>query len=697
MNKITIVLIILLILLCCCIGLLCSGIFWVLSGQDLPDTLSWNSSTTEEMDLPVTSTGTMAASGRTVTPRSTSTPIPTSTQILLTATPEFISQPASDMAIEVLQTLEAAEVPMNDLRDLAMRLEGKSDNPLTIEGSPHEYQIGDEESFWVSNTDSDEKFQVHTILVYTTPHTYFWIEEGVDYDLNDVEELMNTFEDQIYPINREFFGSEWTPGVDNDPHLYVVYAGNLGYYLGGYFSSIDSYLPEVHEYPNAHEMLVLSSDNVWLDDEYTYGILAHEFQHMIHWNLDRNESIWINEGFAELAVFLNGYDTGYKDYSYASSPDMNITTWSSELGDATPNYGSAFLFMTYFLDRFGEEVTKALVAEQENNMYGLDKVFSDLVVTDPSTDEIYTADEFFRDWTLANFINDVSVEDGRYYYGNYDAVAYFSETETINNCTTDWLSRDVNQYGVDYIGVNCDRAFTLHFSGESEVGILPADVHSGDYVFWSNKGDESDMTLTRSFDFTGISAPISLTYWTWFDLEENYDYLYLEISEDGENWEIINTPSCTFLDPSGNNYGCGYNGTSGGWVEEMVDLSDYAGKEIQVRFEYVTDGAVNGEGLMLDDISVAEVNYSSDFEADDGEWEAAGFVRIQNRLPQTYLVSIIQRGNDTHVIEVDLEDDQTAELQIEPQSGDTDTIIVISGTTRYTNELARYRIKLGEQ
>jgi hypothetical protein len=30
------------------------------------------------------------------------------------------------------------------------------------------------------------------------------------------------------------------------------------------------------------------------------------------------------------------------------------------------------------------------------------------------------------------------------------------------------------------------------------------------------------------------------------------------------------------------------------------------------------------------------VNYSTDFEADDGGWTAVGFVRVNNVLPQTF-------------------------------------------------------------
>jgi len=52
---------------------------------------------------------------------------------------------------------------------------------------------------------------------------------------------MDAFENKIYPTDREFFGSEWTPGVDDDPHIYILYTSGLGANVGGYFYSPDEY------------------------------------------------------------------------------------------------------------------------------------------------------------------------------------------------------------------------------------------------------------------------------------------------------------------------------------------------------------------------------------------------------------------------------------------------------------------------
>ena len=150
----------------------------------------------------------------------------------------------------------------------------------------------------------------------------------------------------------------------------------------------------------------------------------------------------------------------------------------------------------------------------------------------------------------------------------------------------------------------------------------------------------------------------------WYDLETDYDYVFLEASTDGETWEILTTPSGTDEDPSGNSYGWGYNGQTDDWITEEVDLSQFAGQKVQIRFEYVTDAAVNGEGFLLDDVQIDAINYQSDFEADDGGWEAAGFVRVENILPQTYRLSLIIKGDTTTVTQIPLNPDQTAEIPL---------------------------------
>jgi len=596
-------------------------------------------------------------------------------------------------AIETRKILDTSLVPINDLRDLAMRLKGIKDIPETTGKPVIDYKVGDVKEFNAINTDTNENFTVTAKLAYESDHAYFWIDNAVEYDEEKVKSLGDIFENQIYPTDREIFGSEWTPGVDGDPHLYIIYARGLGESIAGLFSSIDSINPLARPDSNGHETFFMSADNLYFGDE-DKGTLAHEFQHMIHWYRDRNEDTWLNEGFSVLAEFLNKYDAGGFDELYVMNPDQQLTDWPDDSDMARPHYGESFLFLTYFLDRFGEKATQQLVAEPENGMVSIDKVLKDLNIIDPQTQKTITADDVFSDWVVTTFLKDSKAGDGRFVYHNYPDSPRPDATEKVAECPTGINTRGVMQYGVDYIELNCRGDFTLDFQGVLETGVLAEDFHSGKYAFWSNKGDESDMTLTREFDFTEVSSPLTFEYWIWYDLEEDYDFAYLEYSEDGQAWTIIPTVSCTSANKSGNSYGCGWNNTSGGWNKESVDLSFLAGKKVQLRFEYITDAAVNGEGLLLDDLSIPEIKYQTDFESDNGGWEPAGFVRIQNKLPQTYRVSLIQYGSPTTVIPISLDARNHAEIPLSISNSSKGAVLVVSGTTRLSRQEALYQFKI---
>jgi hypothetical protein len=590
-----------------------------------------------------------------------------------------------------LETLLAEAVPINDPIDLAKRLGGKENVPSTLPDPDAPYKVGEVKSFWVTNTDNNKNFQVQATLRYVGDNIYFWIENGVRYQESDLRQLANDFDQEIVPTNREFFGMEWNPGVDDDPRFYVLYARGLGSSLAGYFSSADELHPAAHPYSNAHEMFLLNADTVRLSDDYIYGTMAHEFQHMIHWYQDRNEETWVNEGFSMLAEHVNDLNAGGFDLDYVINPDLQLTDWGAETGKNGPHYGASYLFMVYFLDRFGEDATKALVANPENGFTGLDDVMQTLGILNPTTGQVYTANEVFTDWVVTNYVQDPTVEQGRYTYHSYSPYAV-SVNDSIFYCP-DQITSDVSQFGVDYIEIDCPGTHTLIFNGGAIANILPFKAPpSGDYFFWSNLGDESNMFLTQTFDLTQVNGEAVLRFKTWYDLEEDYDYVFVSASTDGKRWQIIDFLTCTAENPSGNSYGCGWNGSSDSWIEERVDLSDFAGTEVTLRFDYVTDAAVNGKGMALDDFRLDAIGYTSDLEQDPGGWEGAGFIRLMNALPQTYSLSVISVGNQTRVQNIALEEDNSTAFEV-TIGGDVEKIVlVISGTTPFTREKALYQV-----
>jgi len=624
----------------------------------------------------------------------TDTPTP-KPDIVLTPLPSPL--PGAD---DTLETLNAAVIPPSDLREIAIRIKGIPDIPETVSDTPANHKVGATLSFNVSNTDTNENFTVNATLIYGSENVYFFAEDGVSVDESQVQELVDNFQNNTYSTDREFFGSEWNPGVDGDPHLYILYARGLGSSVAGYYSSADEYSRLAHPYSNEKEMFYINADTTSPSDPSLPGTLAHEFQHMIHWYHDRNEETWMNEGSSVLAEFLNGYGADGFDADFTSQPDLQLNAWTEDGpgADSIPHYGAGFLFMDYFLDRFGNDATQALVADPANGLHAVDNVLQSQAITDAATGQPITALDVVADWVIANYLSDAEVADGRYAYNNYSSAPQINfPTDTFYDCPVA-QEATVHQFAADYYEINCSGALTLTFTGSRQVPVIPTQPHSGRYAFWGHRNDESDTYLTHEFDLSSVTAA-TFHYWTWWAIEQDYDFTYLEVSTDGgKTWKITNTPTGTSANPTGNNLGWGYTGNSGGgadseWVEEVVDLSDYAGQKIQVRFEYVTDAAVNRAGFMVDDISIPELDYSTDFEEGDGDWEANGFVRMDNLLPQTFIVQIIHQDGETRVEQFPLDEENTGSLELDLGSGEKATLVVL-GTTTFTTEVASYQFEI---
>jgi immune inhibitor A len=146
--------------------------------------------------------------------------------------------PVNEIPMDTLSTLENTIVPPNNLLEISCRLKGICDIPLTMDAPAAPRQVGDTDTFWATNVSTNENFQLTATLQYVTDHSYFWVEDGVKFDEDDMKKLMDTFEEQIYPTTRAFFGSEWSPGVDGDEHIYILYARGIGSSIAGYFSSM---------------------------------------------------------------------------------------------------------------------------------------------------------------------------------------------------------------------------------------------------------------------------------------------------------------------------------------------------------------------------------------------------------------------------------------------------------------------------
>jgi hypothetical protein len=613
----------------------------------------------------------------------------------VTPSPTVTSTPTSSTAAQI----EHTTIPERDLIALTMRLK-KPKEPIkkVVNDTPPSFTVGDRFTFWVHDEEKKTNFQATADLRYITPHVYMWVQDGYDLKQEDIEAAANLFETKIYPTDREFFGSEWTPGVDNDVHLSVFNGEVPG--VGGYFSSADEYSHKVNPYSNEKEMFYvnLESDRPG-SDEYN-STLAHEFQHMIHWYNDRTEDTWVNEGMSELAQQLNGYLDNYAVREFTDQPDTQLTGWEDDIDLNGPHYGAAYLFAAYFLDRFGEEAMRQVVADKAHGMVG----FQDVLTQRKMGLQI---DDVFADWLIASYLDDSALADGRYGYRDL-TLDPLPLAETIDRYPAKH-SGTVHQYAADYIelvpqpGQSADLA--IDFQGSTTVKLVPNNPHSGKFEWWSNRGDDSDSMLTHSFDLRGLTKA-TLTYWLWYDLEEDYDYAYVEISTDGgQTWDILHGKYGTDSNPNGNSLGFGYTGKSGvehgnkeapaTWVQEKIDLMPYVGKQIQVRFEMVTDDAVNHPGLCVDDIAIPELNYRDDTESSDDGWQAAGFIRFDNVVPQRYIVQLITYGPTIKVERMTIDASDHGRLVLKGLGGEAKkAVLVVAALALSTTETADYKLSI---
>jgi immune inhibitor A len=147
--------------------------------------------------------------------------------------------------------------------------------------------------------------------------------------------------------------------------------------------------------------------------------------------------------------------------------------------------------------------------------------------------------------------------------------------------------------------------------------------HSGAGEWWTGYGNDISATLTRSLDLTAAKAA-AVSFFVSGDIEVDYDTLRGEVSTDGgTNWTSVADP----VDGSAD----GDDKSALAWTKVTWDLSAYAGKSVQFRFRFDTDGGVGSEAF-IDDVTftVDGTATTDDVENGAGAWTAKGGFEVIN-------------------------------------------------------------------
>jgi hypothetical protein len=584
--------------------------------------------------------------------------------------------------------LLAIDPPLNDPLLIIPRLNNAGPTLFATPSAPQPFKVGDQSAFWVSRTVTGTYEFVNATLRYATPHLYMWVENGLSATDADLKKSAETFENQIYPTDRRYFGSEWTPGVDNDPHVFVLNTRFRN--AAGYISSVDELPSVLRPYSNQHEIIYINLDVEKPGSADYDAVLAHEFVHMIHWYQNRKDDVWVREGLAELGIKLNNYGR-LPVGAFTQNPDVQLNGWAELPNDSIPHYAASYLFLAYARGRFGDGFIRDLVRSGERGPASVQKAL------DQDADGV-RFDDLFADWTVANYLDDPTVADGHYAYPDDDVHVAF---ETLSRYP-DTEAQTVHQYASDYFLLQpTGSPVTLIFTGTTSVAVIPTQPHGGRALWWGNRADNADTTLTRAFDLSGVQQA-TLKFWTWYDIEKDFDYAYVEVSTDqGKTWRTLSGPITTDTNPNGANYGNGITAHSGAqgdeparWVEAQMDLTPFAGQNLLVRFEYITDDGVANAGFALDDISIPEIGYRDDAEADAGGWTANGFARIDNQLPQEYLLQLIKFGAQITVQRIALDAANRGAVRLDDFARLNRAVLIVSAITPVTWESEPYQFSV---
>ena len=224
----------------------------------------------------------------------------------------------------------------------------------------------------------------------------------------------------IFETDTAAFGNP--PDVDNDPKIIILMldikdgysSSSGGGYVEGYFYSFNEINPATPGYSTSNFAEIFYLDTNPLDLTTTSGLysglstLAHEFQHMIHFNYDRQEITFVNEGCSTLAEVNCGFPIYTQSY-YSKEPNHYLLDWRRN--DATAvmtDYSRAARFFVYMRDQVGMGLFKPLVASTLTGIAGIDAGFQ--AINSP-----FRFADILKNWFIANILNDRTI-DTKYGY-----------------------------------------------------------------------------------------------------------------------------------------------------------------------------------------------------------------------------------------------------------------------------------------
>jgi immune inhibitor A len=530
-----------------------------------------------------------------------------------------------------------------------------------------------------------------------------------------VEYLLNEFDTTIYPNDANYFGTPdyhngsyslleaWgnVPlGYYQDNAKNVVLVSNFiddSYYDPTYPNYIAGfYSPSFEAYMDRNIISIDAYD--WVNRVGPDGsrpnlyesVIAHEYQHLIHDDWFPTDATYMNEACSLFAEPLCGYelDLGQVNW-FLATPDNSLTYWG-EQGDENilADYGSSFLWALYLTDHYGFYFLQKYV--QANWVIDPDfPMESKARITEllPKRVDFY---KVYHDWRIANLIHSDNPGCGKYNYnldelraytGNENQVINWEEltpTEVlkVNGMVNKWTSAEkkfgetisledppdapngwptgyskLAPFATDYIQFNSLNGISMvQFLGDqiAEYGWY-YDETTG---MWSTGQDNLLDALIYSDPYV-VNPDDVLTINTYWDIENEWDFGFVQVSTDGGNtWQSLANEYTTMdYDPSAHPDIIANLPGLTGWSAEIFqdddyyifhditfDLSAYVGQEVIFGFRYMTDWYTTYQGWLINDAYVGDLHLALTPIYPEAKFMVTVVQRLESRHSVTYSV-----------------------------------------------------------
>ncbi len=381
---------------------------------------------------------------------------------------------------------------------------------LSIDEIKEDAEKYEEVDFWIIEDFSEypyEKIQVRATLLAIGNNSYVYVsnakidEKGLAITEDLAEDWRDEFENNIYPNEIHFFGDvDGILGdIDGDPHV-TIFLTSLGGYVAGYFDPLNEFNgPD----SNRREMIYV---------EYTQGfrVLAHEFQHLIHYNHDTDEHWWIDEGCAEFAAYITGtLETSnltyfVEDY-FVYNPENALLNWNYDSEgekDVRIDYGSAYLFVFYIAEKYGYGAINYLVDEADDSAIGVEDALE-------QAGYLVDFNTVYLNWIVALTIDNPSFNDGLYGFINLDiSIAVFDETSLYPYDSTGVMHR---LYGFHILKLNSPPNYLMFEIEDSTTYSIGISVAVHDINGWHVKQEIQDGLIEIMVNGSSIDEAYIIT------------------------------------------------------------------------------------------------------------------------------------------------------------------------------------------